>query len=90
LRLPRRANEELLSGADLAHVCETATERALQDSIAMGEARGITQTDLLRALKEVKPSTTEWLNTARNYAQFANEAGVYDDLLDYLREEGIA
>jgi SpoVK/Ycf46/Vps4 family AAA+-type ATPase len=78
------------SGADLAHVCETATEYALEDSIALGAPRPIRMADLERATREVSPSTLEWLNISRNYAQFANEAGVYDELIEYLREEGMA
>ncbi|MFO1352058.1 MAG: ATP-binding protein [Gammaproteobacteria bacterium] len=73
------------SGADLAHLCESAAELAMEDSIARGGARPIGQSDFKRALKEVKPSTRAWLETARNYAMFANEGGVYDDLLEYLR-----
>jgi SpoVK/Ycf46/Vps4 family AAA+-type ATPase len=73
------------SGADLAHLCETAAEAALEDSIADGKARAITMADFKRALNEVKPSTRQWLETARNYAMFANEGGQYDGLLEYLR-----
>jgi len=36
-------------------------------------------------LKDVRPSTTAWFDTARNYALFANEGGIYDDLLAYMR-----
>jgi hypothetical protein len=43
------------------------------------------QTDFKKALKDVKPSTRPWFETARNYAMFANEGGAYDELLDYLR-----
>ena len=42
--------------------------------------------DLERAVGEVKPSTTAWLHTARNFAEFSNEGGVYDELLTYLRQ----
>lgn len=76
---------EEYSGADLAHLCETAAERALEDSIARGAARPITMADFKHALKEVKPSARAWFETARNYAMFANEGGQYDGLLDYLR-----
>jgi SpoVK/Ycf46/Vps4 family AAA+-type ATPase len=76
---------EGFSGADLAHLCETATEFAMEDSIASGEPRPICQADLKKALKELRPSTTPWFETARNYAQFANEGGVYDELLEYMR-----
>jgi SpoVK/Ycf46/Vps4 family AAA+-type ATPase len=78
---------DLFSGADLAHLCETAVEFALEDSIESGVPRPITTTDLQRALGEVSPSTTAWLHTARNFAEFSNEGGVYDDLLRYLREQ---
>src|SRR5579875_1903875 len=74
------------SGADIAHICETASERALMDSIRLGEARMIGQDDLVAAVGEVKPSLGSWFDTARNVALFANEGGAYDDLADYLRK----
>jgi SpoVK/Ycf46/Vps4 family AAA+-type ATPase len=80
---------DLFSGADLAHVCETAAEYALEDSIETGVPRPITESDLERAVGEITPSTVAWLHTARNFAEFANEGGVYDDLLRYLREQRI-
>jgi AAA+ superfamily predicted ATPase len=73
------------SGADLAHLCETAAEFAMADSVRRGEVRMIGQADVDRALKEVRPSTRPWLATARNVAMFANEGGVYDDLVAYLK-----
>jgi SpoVK/Ycf46/Vps4 family AAA+-type ATPase len=74
------------SGADIAHICETASERALLDSINRGEARMIGQPDLEGAAGEVKPSLGAWFDTARNVALFANEGGAYDDLADYLKK----
>jgi SpoVK/Ycf46/Vps4 family AAA+-type ATPase len=77
----------LFSGADLAHVCETAAEYAIEDAIESGVPRPIETPDLLRAAGELRPSTTAWLHTARNFAEFANEGGTYDDLLRFLREQ---
>jgi AAA+ superfamily predicted ATPase len=74
------------SGADIAHICETASERALMDSIHRGEARMIGQPDLEGAIAEVKPSLGAWFDTARNVALFANEGGAYDDLANYLKK----
>ena len=74
------------SGADLAHVCETASEFAMRDSIASGEIRMISQGDMLTAAREVRPSTDGWFATARNVAMFANESGEYDDLAAYLKK----
>ena len=73
------------SGADLAHLCETAAESALLDSAASGKVRMIGMSDLLAAAKEVKPSIETWFTAARNVAMFANDGGSYDDLLAYLK-----
>jgi AAA+ superfamily predicted ATPase len=74
------------SGADLAHVCDSAAEFALHDSLATGEVRMIEQRDFDRALREIRPSIAAWLATARNVALFANDGGVYDDLATYLKK----
>ncbi len=74
------------SGADLAHICETAAEHAMTDSVRSGKVRGIRQSDLMAAVAEIRPSTSSWLEVARNVAQFANESGTYDDLLAYLKK----
>ena len=74
------------SGADIAHICETAAERALMDSVRRGEPRMIGTADLEAAIGEVKPSLGAWFDTARNVALFANEGGTYDDLAAYLRK----
>ncbi|MEU5561905.1 ATP-binding protein [Micromonospora musae] len=80
------AATEDYSGADLAHLCETAAEYAMADSVRSGEVRMIEQRDFDRAVKEVRPSTRPWMATARNVAMFANEGGVYDDLVAYLKQ----
>jgi SpoVK/Ycf46/Vps4 family AAA+-type ATPase len=74
------------SGADIAHVCETAAEQALLDSVRRGESRLIGTPDLEAAIAEVKPSLGAWFDAARNVALFANEGGTYDDLAAYLRK----
>jgi AAA+ superfamily predicted ATPase len=74
------------SGADIAHICETAAEQALLDSVERGEPRLIGQADLEAAAGEVRPSLGTWFETARNVALFANEGGAYDDLVAYLRK----
>ena len=73
-------------GADIAHICETAAERALMDSVKIGEPRMIGIGDLEAAIGEVKPSLGAWFDTARNVALFANENGSYADLAAYLRK----
>jgi SpoVK/Ycf46/Vps4 family AAA+-type ATPase len=77
---------EHFSGADLAHLCETAAEHAMADSITSGAVRMIEHRDFERALAEVRPSTAPWFATARNVALFANEGGTYDELATYLKK----
>lgn len=77
---------EGFSGADLAHVCEGAAERALLDSARTGSVRMIGMKDLLAAAKETLPSAEPWFASARNVAMFANEGGIYDDLVAYLKK----
>ena len=50
-----------------------------------GKALPIETDDLLNAIKKHRATTKEWFQTAKNYALFANEAGLYDDILDYLK-----
>jgi AAA+ superfamily predicted ATPase len=82
-RLARRT--EGYSGADLAHICDTAAERALMDSATTGQIRMIGMADLEEAIRQVRPSTGAWFESARNVALFANEGGAYDELVTYLR-----
>lgn len=81
-----KATEDF-SGADLAHVCESAAEAALLDSARTGTIRMITTKDLLQAAKQIKPSSESWFASARNVAMFANDGGMYDDLLTHLKKK---
>ncbi|HXM58998.1 MAG TPA: ATP-binding protein, partial [Candidatus Dormibacteraeota bacterium] len=76
---------EDFSGADLAHLCDTATEYALEESLAGAGIRSVTGRDFDRALGEVRPSTRAWFETARSFVLFANDGGLYDDLQAYMR-----
>jgi len=84
------ARTRTYSGADLAHLCETAAEAAMEESMETGELRPISAKDLQRALKETKPSTRAWFEVAYNYEMFANEGGQYDDLLAYIKEHRLS
>ena len=86
LDIPRLVRKtEHFSGADIAHVCDSAAELALESSITSGTVRPIVMRDFERALGEIKASTRAWLEDARNVVAYANEGGRFDDLRDYLR-----
>ncbi len=72
------------SGADITAVIDIAIEEKLKSSFKSGKVELITTNDLLKAASKVNPSTKEWFVTARNYALYSNESGLYDDILKYL------
>lgn len=74
------------SGADLDAIIDIAIELKLEASFADGIPKPINTKDLLDAVKKHKPSTQEWFKTARNFAMFANDAGLYDEILTYLKK----
>jgi len=76
---------EDFSGADLGYLCQAATELAMEESLGASAVKPITAAHFDRALRELRPSTRAWIETARNYVMFANEGGLYDDLQAYLR-----
>lgn len=73
------------SGADLRHLCDTAAEKAMADSIKSGTVRPISMHDMELAFKEVKPSIGPWLDSAANVVAYGNNDGRYDELEEYLK-----
>lgn len=73
------------SGADLEALIDIAIEEKLEASFEDGIPKPITTKDLENAAKKHKPSTTEWFGTARNFALFSNDSGLYDDVLSYMK-----
>ena len=47
---------------------------------------GVVQRLLADAIKGTRPSTNEWLETAKSYATYANRTGLYDDLVAFLEK----
>nr|WP_294935620.1 AAA family ATPase [uncultured Flavobacterium sp.] len=76
---------EHYSGADIEAIIDIAIEGKLEESFIDGIPKPITTKDLLSATKKHRPSTQEWFNTAKNYALYANETGLYDEILNYLK-----
>ena len=76
---------EYYSGADIDAIIDIAIEQKLEASFIDGIPKPLETNDLINALKKHKPSTHEWFTTAKNFAMFANESGLYDDILVYLK-----
>jgi len=73
------------SGADLKAVVDLTIEAKLREAMKSGVTSPIRTRDLLVAAGVQKPTTREWFATAKNYALYSNQGGVYDDILKYLK-----
>jgi transitional endoplasmic reticulum ATPase len=73
------------SGADLRALVDMAVEDRLRDALKSGKPEPLTTKHLLKVSKSIKPTTRGWFTTAKNYALYANEDGLYNDILTYLR-----
>jgi SpoVK/Ycf46/Vps4 family AAA+-type ATPase len=73
------------SGADIFAVVDQAVEAKLAQAMKEGIPKPLSTKDLENAARNVKPSTAEWFATARNYALYSNQGGVYDDIIKYMK-----
>lgn len=73
------------SGADLKAIVDMAVEAKLRQAMKTGSPEPLTTKDLVAAAKTLKPTTREWFSTARNYALYSNQSGVYDDVIEYMK-----
>jgi SpoVK/Ycf46/Vps4 family AAA+-type ATPase len=73
------------SGADIEAVIDIAIEEKLEAAFTDGVPHPISTKDLQNAAKKHKPSTLEWFSAAKNFALYANDSGLYDDILTYMK-----
>jgi transitional endoplasmic reticulum ATPase len=74
----------LFSGADLRALVERAVDKVIDEALDAGEDVPIRRAHVDAALRDARATTTDWLRTARNYVEFANHGGRYDDVLAFL------
>jgi len=60
--------------------CDLAIEQSLDENHVVD----LTNAHMTEAVRATRPTTLEWLTEARNYAKFANEGGLYDDVVAFL------
>ncbi len=72
------------SGADLKALVDQAIEAKLNKALKTGIPEPLSTKDLLAEVKSIKPTCKQWFATAKNYALYSNQSGVYDDIVDYL------
>ncbi len=82
-KLARRT--PLFSGADLRALVDRTTDLVIDQALESGEELPLRMEHFERALQGLRPSTLEWLATSRNYVEFANQGGRYDEVSAFLR-----
>jgi ATP-dependent 26S proteasome regulatory subunit len=73
------------SGADIEGLVELAKDFVLEEYVSQNTERPIRQEDLLRATRDMQPSTLDWLRTARNLVKYAGADASYGDVERYLK-----
>ena len=73
------------SGADLKALVDVVIEEKLREAMKQGTPKPLATRDFTAALPTRRPTTKEWFSTARNYALYSNQGGMYDDILKYLK-----
>lgn len=79
------ADTPLYSGADLRALVEAAVDLVIDEAIDSGGDPPLETRHLDAARATLRPTTLEWLASARNYVEFANQAGRYDEVAAFLR-----
>jgi SpoVK/Ycf46/Vps4 family AAA+-type ATPase len=74
----------LFSGADLLALVERAVDAVIDEVLDAGDDRPLQMRHFERSLAGMRPTTLEWLSTARNYVDFANQGGRYDEVRSFL------
>lgn len=82
------AKTMFFSGADIENLCERAAEHVLGEILETGIERPIRMNDFELLLKDIRPSTMEWLRKVKNYVKYANQSGIYNEVEDYLKRYG--
>jgi SpoVK/Ycf46/Vps4 family AAA+-type ATPase len=77
---------ERYSGADIQGLLDRTAEQVLEEILRAGSERLIMARDIQTAMKQTRPTTLEWLESAKNYVEFANATGQYDELKVYLEK----
>lgn len=78
-------NTKDYSGADIDALVDITVEEKLEKAMETGVPEKISTKDLINASKLHKASTLDWFTTAKNYALFANQSGLYDEILKYIK-----
>ena len=74
------------SAADIVHICDLASEETFKVAIRTGKEEDISHKLLVEVTTKSHSSISEWFNTVRNYIEYSNDSGLFDQVKDYLQK----
>jgi SpoVK/Ycf46/Vps4 family AAA+-type ATPase len=77
----------LFSGADLRALIDQSVDLVIEEALDTGMEPPIAMSHIEETLTKMQPTTLEWLASARNYVEFANQAGHYNEVAVFLRSK---
>lgn len=80
--------EEILDpyfGMSERALVDQAVDHAIDAALTHGVEKPVTAGHLDQALVKARPTTLEWLSSARAYVEFANQKDTYGDIADFLQ-----
>lgn len=72
------------SGADIKSLFDLTIEASLVRAMNENRIIPLTMDDLLKHAKSIVPSSRVWFESAKNYALYSNQSGLYDPILSFL------
>jgi transitional endoplasmic reticulum ATPase len=74
------------SAADIVHICDEASEETFKIAIRSGKEEKISQELLVATTEKSHSSVKQWFETVRNYIEYSNESGLFDQVKEYLQK----
>lgn len=75
----------LFSGADLSALIDRATDGVIDEALETGGNPPMRMQHLETARTNLRPTTLEWLERAKNYVEFANQDDRYREVAEFLK-----
>ena len=74
------------SAADIVQICSEASEETFKIAIRAGKEEKISNKLLTDITRNSRSSIKEWFDTVRNYIEYSNESGLFDQVKVYLQK----
>jgi transitional endoplasmic reticulum ATPase len=73
------------SAADIVHICDLASEETFKLAIRSGKEELISSKLIVEITDKSHSSINEWFNTVKNYIEYSNDSGLFDQVEAYLK-----